>query len=177
VCLGRHPTVCPTQHRDGEGRAPVCAELLWKSLAPDSSAEGDSESLLVVSGLAEKRSGERKGTGERSCLLLLVPAAHSIKICKFIQRGCVWRRQIWERKEEIHCCVGDSALTGLLQTPSASFLPSPAYGAQGCRPLGALPPAAAFQHPPGLLPPRLLGCSLPSRASKPPQIGWGCRQD
>lgn len=65
----------------------MCAELLWKSLAPDSSAEGDSESLLVVSGLAEKRSGERKGTGERSCLLLLVPAAHSIKYANLFREA------------------------------------------------------------------------------------------
>lgn len=72
----------------------MCAGLFYKSLAPDSSAEEESGSLLDASGLAERRGRERKGAGGGSCLLLLVPAAHSIKICKFIQRGCVWCRQI-----------------------------------------------------------------------------------
>lgn len=166
MCLARHPTVCLAQHRDSKGHVPVCAELLRQSLAPDSSAEGVrgvSGSLLVVSSLAEK-SGERKGAEEGSCLLLLVPAAHSIKICKYIQRGCVWRRQIQEKKEEIHPCVGGLCSNGgLLQTPSASLLPSPAYRVQGCRELGALPlPSSTHQSS------FLCGCLLPRRASEPP---------
>lgn len=83
-------------------------------------------------------------------MLLLVPAAHSIKICKFIQRGCVWRRQIWERKEEIHSRVGDSALTG---APSNPICFTPAFSSlQGAGVQTTGSPLAAFQHPPELLP-------------------------
>lgn len=163
MCLARHPTVCLAQHRDSKGHVPVCAELLRQSLAPDSSAEGVrgvSGSLLVVSSLAEK-SGERKGAEEGSCLLLLVPAAHSIKICKYIQRGCVWRRQIQEKKEEIHSCVGDSALMGGSFKPHLlhSCLPQPieCRGAENwvlsrCLPAPTRAPSSVVACCPGELP-------------------------
>lgn len=52
--MARHPTVHPVQPKDAEGCVHVCAGLLWKPLAPDSLGEGDSGSLLGVSGFAEK---------------------------------------------------------------------------------------------------------------------------